>query len=464
MNLQEKLAEVSEKKLLIGIDVAKNTHWAMIGDIKGKELIRPFKFDNNQEGFNLLESKINSLGSFSNSDVMLGLEPTGVYWKPLGLYLKDKNYRLVLINPSHTHKTKELQDNSQTKNDKKDARLIQTLVREGKYLEPIILRGDYARLRRLIKVRESLVKRERALQNKIKGITSEYFPELFSICKSLKSITLMSLLKEYPFPEDICCLGKEVFLTKIKVYGKNRFGRKKAERLWFAAGVSIGIKEGCIEAKLELKQIIEEYELLERQKKETEGFVGTITLRLSETKYLINLPGIKELSIAKLLSETGPLKNYRTSKEIEKLAGLNLVENSSGKRISCKTISKRGRKLLRYSAYQIALSSIRNNPGIKYEYKYRVEVEKQNRMKTVIAIAVKMLRIIFCLATKEREYDPDRVSKYYYQSKKKEGIYEWVRPSDRPSGSPIKIGDDTVPKNIGHPLSVTLNEVMSGSR
>jgi len=177
---------------------------------------------------------------------------------------------------------------------------------------------------------------------------------------------------------------------------------------------------------------------------------------LPETRYLIKLPGIKYLSIARLLSETGPLKNYGNSKDIEKLAGLNLVEDSSGKHISCKTISKRGRKLLRHCAYLIALSSIRNNPGIKCEYRYRVETGKQNKIKALTAIAAKMLRIMFCLATKEREYDPNRVSKYY--------IYEWVRPVECPSGSLVKLGDDTVKKNIGHPLSVTLNEVMSGSR
>lgn len=203
--------------------------------------------------------------------------------------------------------------------------------------------------------------------------------ELYYFAQSLTC--LPSGRKEIPFPGDIRGLGKEAFLDRVKLYGHNRFGRKKAEKLWEAANASIGIKEACVEARLELKQIIEEYELLNRQKKELEQSIKAITLRLPETKYLIKLPGVKHLSIAKLLSETGPLKNYRNSKDIEKLAGLNLVENSSGNHISCKTISKRGRKLLRYTAYWIALSSIKNNPGIRYEYKYRVEVEKQNKTK-----------------------------------------------------------------------------------
>jgi hypothetical protein len=94
---------------------------------------------------------------------------------------------------------------------------------------------------------------------------------------------------------------------------------------------------------------------------------------------------------------------------------------------------------------------------------------KQNKMQALIAITAKMLRIIFGLATKEREYDQNKVSKHYYLSQIKSknrlnDIYEWVRPVEPPSGSPIKVGDDTVYENIGHPLSVTLNEVMSGSR
>lgn len=78
MTLQDKLAEVSRKKLLIGIDAAKDTHWAVIGDARGKELMKLFKFDNNREGLNLLENRINSLGNYSNIEVMLGLEPTGL--------------------------------------------------------------------------------------------------------------------------------------------------------------------------------------------------------------------------------------------------------------------------------------------------------------------------------------------------------------------------------------------------
>jgi transposase len=53
-------------------------------------------------------------------NIIVGLEPTGHYWFNLGKFLRNLGIRLVLVNPSHVKKTKELDDNSQTKNHLKD--------------------------------------------------------------------------------------------------------------------------------------------------------------------------------------------------------------------------------------------------------------------------------------------------------------------------------------------------------
>ncbi|WP_423738947.1 IS110 family transposase [Clostridium estertheticum] len=46
---------------------------------------------------------------------MVGLEPTGHYWFTLGNFLKELGIKLVLVNPFHVKRSKELDDNSQTK-------------------------------------------------------------------------------------------------------------------------------------------------------------------------------------------------------------------------------------------------------------------------------------------------------------------------------------------------------------
>lgn len=66
-------------------------------------------FPNNMEGFESLCLSIRERqekhGLFS---VLVGMESTGHYQKPLVNYLKDKGYTVVLVNPYHTKQAKEL--------------------------------------------------------------------------------------------------------------------------------------------------------------------------------------------------------------------------------------------------------------------------------------------------------------------------------------------------------------------
>jgi transposase len=75
---------------------------------------------------------------------IIGVEPTGHYWLNLAHFLKEKDIKLVVVNPMHVKKSKELDYNSPTKNDVKDAKIIAQLVKDGRYAEPNIPQGVYS--------------------------------------------------------------------------------------------------------------------------------------------------------------------------------------------------------------------------------------------------------------------------------------------------------------------------------
>lgn len=52
-----------------------------------------------------------------------------------------------MVNPHHVHKSKELDDNSPSKNDCKDPKVIANLVRDGRYFYTYMPSGIYAELR-----------------------------------------------------------------------------------------------------------------------------------------------------------------------------------------------------------------------------------------------------------------------------------------------------------------------------
>lgn len=85
--------------IFVGIDVAKDTHYAAVSDDSGAVLVKPFAFQNNAEGFCLLLKK---LSEFDRSKLLIGLESTGIYSENLICYLYESGFRLAVINPIQT--------------------------------------------------------------------------------------------------------------------------------------------------------------------------------------------------------------------------------------------------------------------------------------------------------------------------------------------------------------------------
>ena len=79
--------------IFIGIDIAKNTHFASAVNSDGEILVNPFSFENSKKGFDLFLSK------FKNIDLdncLVGLESTGHYGDNLIVSFFPKGLKLGL--------------------------------------------------------------------------------------------------------------------------------------------------------------------------------------------------------------------------------------------------------------------------------------------------------------------------------------------------------------------------------
>lgn len=70
--------------IYIGIDIAKLNHFATAISSDGEVLLEPFKFTNDNDGFCLLASKLNS---FEKDQFIIGLESTAHYGNDLLMFL-----------------------------------------------------------------------------------------------------------------------------------------------------------------------------------------------------------------------------------------------------------------------------------------------------------------------------------------------------------------------------------------
>ncbi len=145
--LNEKINQVGESSLVIGIDIGSTTHYARAFDWRKMELAKVFRFSNTLEGFEALSRWIGNIQAQRKKEkVIVGIEPTGHYWFVLGQYLQGKGIKLVMVNPYAVKQSKELDDNNQTKNDAKDPSVIAKLVIDGRYSIPSLIQSNQHKL------------------------------------------------------------------------------------------------------------------------------------------------------------------------------------------------------------------------------------------------------------------------------------------------------------------------------
>jgi len=109
-------------------------------------------------------------------------------------------------------------------------------------------------------------------------------------------------------------------------------------------------------------------------------------------------------------------------RQISKMAGYNLVEDSSGKSKSGTVISKRGRKNSRNILYQMAMVIVAVNNEMKELYQY-LKTRENNPLKkkqALVVISKKIITVIYNLAKKQTEYKAELVLGKYRKNQVKE--------------------------------------------
>lgn len=408
-----KIEAITEATLVIGIDVGSETHFARAFDYRGIEYTKkPFKFSNDEAGFEIFKEWILNIKEAQGKEkVVPGMEPTGHYWFNLGKYLQDHEMKPVLVNPHHVKKSKELDDNNPTKNDRKDPKVIAGLVREGRYMIPYLPDGVYADLRTASNMRFQIQAELTRIQNRISRWFNIYFPEYKTVYGKLDAKSGMMILKEAPLPEDIVTLGIEG-VTQIWREAKMRaVGKTRAKTLIEAAEHSVGSKEGAVSARMEIRMLMEDYESRNARLQEVMRLIEELVNQIPMAEKLLQIKGVGMKTVSGFLAEVGDIRRFDNPKELQKLAGLALVENSSGKHKGETTISRRGRKRLRYLLFEAAMSLVSKNPEFRALHAYYTtrKVNPLKKMQSLMAVAAKVLRVFYAMLTKEVDYDPRKM-------------------------------------------------------
>jgi transposase len=394
---------VNPKALIVTVDIGKVTNMGYCRCPNGSE-VKPFEFSNDRTGFQKLWDRICwTKMAHHLEEVVVGFESTGAYGEPLVHYLREKPVKLVQINPMHTKRMKDLEGNSPGKTDRKDPKVIADVIALGHALSVVIPEGAAAELRRLTHARERSIQRRTALYNQLQDLVFIIFPEFLEVMKDVKTKTARYLLHHYPMPQELLTLGLDALGAVLRRVSRGKLGKDRAQALYEATKQTVGIEEGRSGILFEIQEILSQIAASECFIEKVEQEMSYYLQQIPYSHSILSLKGIKEVTAAGLIGEVGDFRQFHTLSEITKLAGLDLFEISSGKHKGNHHISKRGRPLLRKLLYFAAINTIRKG-GVMHACYQRYLERGMLKTKALIAIARKLLRILFALVRDHSQY------------------------------------------------------------
>ena len=313
-----------------------------------------------------------------------------------------------MVNPFSVKKIKELDDNSPKKTDLKDPKTIAKLVVDGRYSMPYMPEGIYAEIRDLVYSRDRIIKQHNISANRIQRWLAIHFPEYLGLYTRFDVASGLAVLEKAPLPKDIIALGVEG-IRKIW-HDKKMRGRgvteDRAKILIEAAHNSVGL-DGGLGTKSELYMLLEEQRLWSSQLESVNKVLEETILKVKYVEKLLAIKGVGIITIAGFIAEVGDIRRFNSPKQIQKYAGLELVENSSGKHKGKSRISKRGRRKLRKILYQVMVPLLARNKEFRTIYDYYVTRIKNplKRRQAMVAVSCKLIRIFYVVLTKGVDYD-----------------------------------------------------------
>ena len=315
---------------------------------------------------------------------VVGMESTGVYWKPVYALLESE-FECWLLNAQH------LRNVPGRKTDVADAAWIAQLVAHGLVRPSFVPPKAIRELREITRYRKALIQeRSREAQRLHKTLEGSGI-KLSSVATDILGVSgramLQALLEGTHDPEVLADLARGRLRKKIPALRKAMVG-------WFSPTHRILVTE--LLAHLEYLD-----ESIERLSEDVATMVAPFAIPID---LLDTIPGINRRAAEVVLAEIGPdMSRFASSGHLASWAGICPGNNeSAGKHFSGKT--RKGSKWLRTVLVESAQAAARMKDTYLAAQYARIK-GRHGHKKAIIAVAHSILVIAYHLLQRGKPYD-----------------------------------------------------------
>jgi transposase len=388
----------------IGIDIGGRSHVVARcrdGNLNAdREILR---VSQQRAGFTVLDAWLDRQ---PEPVTLVAMESSGHYWMPLASHLRRRGVPVAVVNPLAA-KYFARSRLARTKSDPADARsLAEMAMRDTPDATRDPLAG--AELRQAARFAMTLVEEQARVCQRLIRLVELGFPELREVFDDPACLTAREVLRIAPTARAATRRRMATLANANGGPGHRRLGTARAERLHTAAAGSIAVPELDAEVAFEVRLLLDQHDLLERQIEAADRHVASL-LDSELARRLQTIPGVGPSTAAALISEIGDISRFEDFDQLLAYAGVHPAERSSGRKganpETAWHMSKAGNTHLRAAAYRMALVGIQHNPLIAAHYA-RKRAAGKSKMNALGHCMRKALAIVWGVWRNETDFDP----------------------------------------------------------
>jgi transposase len=331
------------------------------------------------------------------------LESTGIYWKSLYTYLERADINTWVVN---AHFVKHVPGR---KTDMSDSQWLAVLARFGLVRGSFIPPQDLRELRLLSRYRRKLSAMRASEVNRLHKILDDGGIKLGGVVSDINGVSAREM---------VAGLIEGVSIDKLQDMARGAL-KLKRDDLEAALDGDLTSRHLFI-----LKHLHAHIDTLERELAELDAYIlGAMTPYQWAHRLLQTIPGIDQIASALILIEIGDdMTRFGCADRLAAWAALCPGNNeSAGKRKSGKT--RKGNAIIRYILCECANAARMTKSSLAAKYK-SLMVRKTHK-KAIVALAHKMIRLIYLLLTRNQAYLDPQVD--YAAMSAKKNAPRWIK-------------------------------------
>ena len=388
------------KQPCIAVDVSKESSHIQGFYRLNDQASVPIEISHNNLGFGLLRKLMESMYLETSKEVVVVYEDTGVYDKPLRMYLTENSIRYSTVNPLVSARYRK-QNLRAVKTDKKDCSNIAKVYFNEDLKHEVIENTYYSKLRKLNRYYEEHLDHSRKYKVNFKETLDTVWPGFNGVFSNVFTELPLAIIEHYGHPYKLRGTRKSTLTKFIKKNSKHSesWCEKKALTIICYAN---SIQSGCVVDDILISILQDKVSTIKFTLDKTDKYLTELIQEAKKDPNFVlfsSIPGIGENLAAILISEIGDIFRFNNERQLIAYAGLDPKVYESGSFKGKFSISKKGNKRLRsllYLAISCSLRAKLNSNIFKDYYKRKTQ---QGKLPKVVLIACcnKLLRVIYAM-------------------------------------------------------------------